>query len=221
LRGQHSARGALGLRGPRSVAIAVLYCIYELFGRTSLSEQGAKNMMPASVNFVARNLRLLLGILVLLFVMPVGMGVTLAAAADGTASSADDAAIKEAVAGFSNGWNSHDAHAMCLSLADNVDWVNWRGEPLASRQAVEDEHARLFADLYKNTHRTDVVKTIHYLSPEIAVVDDYWTMTGARKRDGSEWPYRAGYANWVMAKRNGRWIVLISRTADFNAQAPK
>ena len=143
------------------------------------------------------------------------------AAADGTANSADDAAIREAVAGFSNGWNAHDAHAMCLSLADDVDWVNWRGEPLASRQAVEDEHARLFADLYKDTHRTDVVKTIHYLSPELASVDDYWTMTGARKRDRSEWPYRAGYANWVMAKRNGRWIVLISRTADFNAQAPK
>ena len=141
-------------------------------------------------------------------------------AADGSANTADDAAIKEAVAGFSNGWNAHDAHAMCLSLADNVDWVNWRGEPLASRQAVEDEHARLFADLYKDTHRTDVVKNIHYLSPELASVDDYWTMTGARKRDRSEWPYRAGYANWVMAKRNGRWVVLISRTADFNAQAP-
>jgi uncharacterized protein (TIGR02246 family) len=166
----------------------------------------------------ARNPRKLVAILVLLFAAPLAIG--LARAADGSANSADDAAIKEVVAGFSNGWNSHDAHSMCVSLAENVDWVNWRGEPLGSRQAVEDEHARLFADLYKNTHRTDVVKTIHYLSPELAVVDDYWTMTGARKRDGSDWPYRAGYANWVMAKRSGRWIVLVSHTADFNAQAP-
>jgi uncharacterized protein (TIGR02246 family) len=166
----------------------------------------------------ARNPRTLVAILVLLFAAPLAIG--LAGAADGSANSADDAAIKEVVAGFSNGWNSHDAHSMCVSLAENVDWVNWRGEPLGSRQAVEDEHARLFADLYKNTHRTDVVKTIHYLSPELAVVDDYWTMTGARKRDGSDWPYRAGYANWVMAKRSGRWIVLVSHTADFNAQAP-
>lgn len=159
-------------------------------------------------------------ILILLLAMPLAMSVKRAAAADDSANSAEDAPIKQVVAGFSNGWNTHDAHSMCSSLADNVDWVNWRGEPLGSRQAVEDEHARLFADLYKNTHRTDTVKTIHYMTPELAAVDDYWSMTGARKRDGSDWPYRAGYANFIMAKRNGRWVIIISHTADFNAKAP-
>ncbi len=160
------------------------------------------------------------GILILLLTTPLVAGLPRAAAADDSANSREDAAVKQVVSGFSDGWNNHDAHAMCLSLADDVQWVNWRGEPLGTRQAVEDEHARLFADLYKNTHRTDVVKSIRYLSPEFAVVDDYWTMTGARKRDGSDWPYRAGYANWVMAKRSGRWIVIVSHTADFNAAAP-
>lgn len=167
-----------------------------------------------------RNAARFLGILILLLAAPMVARLPRAAAADDSANSREDAAVKQVVAGFSDGWNNHDAHAMCLSLADDVQWVNWRGEPLGTRQAVEDEHARLFADLYKNTHRTDVVKTIKYLGPEFAVVDDYWTMTGARKRDGSDWPYRAGYANWVMAKRNGRWIVIVSHTADFNASAP-
>jgi uncharacterized protein (TIGR02246 family) len=166
------------------------------------------------------NFKRLGAMLILLLAIPLAMGVKRAAAADDSANSSEDAPIKQVVAGFSNGWNTHDAHSMCASLADNVDWVNWRGEPLGTRQAVEDEHARLFADLYKNTHRTDTVKTIHYIGPELAVVDDYWTMTGAKKRDGSDWPYRAGYANLIMAKRNGRWIVIISHTADFNATAP-
>jgi uncharacterized protein (TIGR02246 family) len=143
------------------------------------------------------------------------------AAADGSANSADDAAIKDVVAGFSNGWNTHDAHAMCVSLADDVEWVNWRGEPLAARKDVEEEHAKLFADLYKNTHRNDEVKSIKYVTPSLAIVDDYWTMTGSRKRDGSDWPYRAGLYNFVMAKRNGRWIVIVSHASDFNATAPK
>jgi hypothetical protein len=99
---------------------------------------------------------------------------------------------------------------MCASLADDVQWVNWRGEPLGTRQAVEDEHAKLFAVLYKNTRRTDAVKTIRYLSADLAVVDDYWTMTGARKRDGSDWPYRAGYSNFVMAKRGRRQVAQAS-----------
>ena len=108
----------------------------------------------------------------------------------------------------------------CASLAEDVQWVNWRGEALGTRKDVEDEHAKLFAGLYKNSHRTDTVKSIRYLGPELASVDNYWTMTGARKRDGTEWPYRAGYANFLMAKRGGRWIIIVSHTADFNASAP-
>lgn len=160
-------------------------------------------------------------ILALLLTAPLATVVARAAARDEAGSPKDDAAIKEVIAGFSNGWNTHDAHSMCVSLADDVVWVNWRGEGLGTRQAVEEEHAKLFADLYKNTHRTDEVKTIHYVNPELAEVDDYWTMTGARKRDGSDWPYRAGLYNFLMAKRGGRWIVIVSHAADFNAQAPK
>jgi uncharacterized protein (TIGR02246 family) len=172
------------------------------------------------VSVLKKNLAELLVIFALLLAAPALIGLAHAAAADDSANSSEDAAIKEVVAGFSNGWNTHDAHSMCASLADDVEWVNWRGEPLGTRQAVEDEHAKLFADLYKNTHRTDVVKTIRYINPQLAAVDDYWTMTGARKRDGSDWPYRAGYSNFLMAKRGGRWIVIVSHTADFNAQAP-
>src|SRR5438309_3938201 len=132
----------------------------------------------------------------------------------------DEAAIKQAVAGFSDGWNSHDAHAMCLSLADDVQWVSWRGEVSHTRKQVEDDHAALFAALYKNSQRTDTVKAIRYLAPELASVDNFWSMTGAKTRDGSDWPYRAGYVNFLMAKRSGRWVIIVSHTADFNAKAP-
>jgi uncharacterized protein (TIGR02246 family) len=177
-------------------------------------------MKKITTSAASKNLGVLLAMAIVILAAPVAIGFARAASADESANSADDAAIKDVVAGFSNGWNTHDAHAMCASLADDVQWVNWRGEPLGTRQAVEDEHAQLFADLYKNSHRIDTVKSIRFLNPELAVVDDYWTMTGARKRDGSDWPYRAGYSNFLMAKRNGRWIVIISHTADFNATAP-
>jgi uncharacterized protein (TIGR02246 family) len=144
------------------------------------------------------------------------------AAADNPANAGapeEEAAIKQVVAGFSNGWNNHDAHAMCSSLADDVQWVSWRGDVSHSRKQVEDDHSTLFAGLYKNSHRNDNVKAIRFLAPELASVDNYWTMTGAKKRDGSDWPYRAGYVNFLMAKRGGRWVIIVSHTADFNAQA--
>jgi uncharacterized protein (TIGR02246 family) len=143
-----------------------------------------------------------------------------AASADDSARTGDDAAVKAVVAGFSNGWNNHDARAMCASLADDVRWVSWRGEVSSSRKEVEDTHAQLFADLYKNTHRTDEVKSVSFVGPDLASVDDYWTMTGARTRQGADWPYRAGFVNFLMARRGGKWIVIASHTADFNAKAP-
>jgi uncharacterized protein (TIGR02246 family) len=138
----------------------------------------------------------------------------------GANDASQDAAVKQVVAGFSNGWNGHDAAMMCASLADDVRWVSWRGEVYSSRKEVEDVHAKLFVNLYKNTHRTDDVKSIRFVSPDVASVDDYWTMTGAKTRDGADWPYRAGYANFLMEKRGGKWIVVSAHTADFNAKAP-
>jgi uncharacterized protein (TIGR02246 family) len=168
------------------------------------------------------NMRIAKAILIVLFVAP--LSISLARGASGKSaervSAADEAAIKQVVAGFNNGWNSHDARSMCVSLADDVEWVNWRGEAVHTRKEVEDLHAELFAGLYKNTHRTDTVKSIRYLTPELVSVENYWSMTGAKKRDGSDWPYREGYVNYLMEKRNGRWVIIISHTADFNAKAP-
>ena len=164
----------------------------------------------------------ILAILVVFFAATLAIDFARAAADNSRKSSApeDDAAIKQVVAGFSEGWNSHDAHAMCSSLADDVQWVSWRGDVSHSRKQVEDDHATLFAGLYKNSHRVDNVKAIRYLTPDLASVDNYWTMTGAKRRDGSDWPYRAGYVNFLMAKRGGRWVIIVSHTADFNAKAP-
>jgi uncharacterized protein (TIGR02246 family) len=131
-----------------------------------------------------------------------------------------DVAIRQVVAGFSDGWNRHDAAAMCASLSDDVQWTNWRGEVLHTHQEVQDAHAMLFADLYKNTHRTDEVRSVTYLHPDLASVDDYWSMTGAKNRDGSDWPYRAGYVNFLMARRGNLWVIIVSHTADFNAKSP-
>ena len=166
---------------------------------------------------LAKSVAILIGLVAIPLAISVARGAAGKSAGSGTA--ADEAAIKQVVAGFSGGWNIHDAHAMCVSLADDVLWVNWRGEVVHSRQEVEDQHAKLFAGLYQNTHRTDAVRSIRYLTPELVSVDNYWSMTGAKTREGADWPYREGYANYLMANRKGRWVIIISHTADFNAKA--
>ena len=177
-------------------------------------------MITRAARAVIRDQRWLVAIPFLLLAALLTIIVAHANAKEDARRNGDDAAVRQVVAGFSDGWNRHDARAMCAAVADDVRWVSWRGEVSENRKEVEENHAALFADLYKNTNRTDVVKSIRYLGPELASVDDFWTMTGARTREGADWPYRAGYATFLMAKRNGRWMVIVSHTADFNAKAP-
>jgi uncharacterized protein (TIGR02246 family) len=155
-----------------------------------------------------------------LFLATILAGFSQTAVPNAGSHSTDDEALRAVVAGFSDGWNRHDAHAMCASLADDVKWVGWNGSIALGRQKVQDGHAKLFTGNYSQTHRTDVVKSIEYLTPTLAAVDDYWTMIGSRRRDGTEWPYRAGYASFLVAKRGDQWIVIESHTADFNAKEP-
>lgn len=163
----------------------------------------------------------LVAVLIVLLSAPLATSFARSAASPADSTSAtDEAAIKQVVAGFNEGWNTHDAHSMCASLADDVQWVNWRGEAVNTRKEVEDEHAKLFSGLYKETRRTDTVKSVRNLAPDLVSVENYWTMTGAKRRDGSDWPYREGYVNYLMAKRNGHWVIIVSHTADFNAKAP-
>src|ERR1700730_7856953 len=177
-------------------------------------------MTTRGASAAMRDSKSLAAILIVMLAVPLKISLPHANAAQDSRRASDDAAVREVVAGFSDGWNRHDARAMCASVAEDVRWVGWRGDVSESRKVVEDNHATLFADIYKNTHRTDAVKSIRYLGPELASVDDFWTMTGARTRAGADWPYREGYANFLMAKRGGRWIVIVSHTADFNAKAP-
>jgi uncharacterized protein (TIGR02246 family) len=128
-------------------------------------------------------------------------------------------AIHQVVAAFSDAWNRHDAAAMCAPLADDVQWTNWSGDLFNGRSEVQQRHATLFADRYKNTHRADEVKFVIYLRPDLASVDDYWSMTGAKATDGSDWPYRKGYINFLMELRGDRWVIIAAHTADFNAKA--
>lgn len=132
----------------------------------------------------------------------------------------DEIAMRQAVANFNRGWNTHDAHLMCSVLADDGMFVTWRGQTVHGRAQFEKLHVGLFAGIYSHVHRTDEVRNIRFLTPRIASVDDFYTMTGAKRRDGSDWPYRAGYFNFLMVNRNGRWEVVISHAADFNAKAP-
>ena len=108
-------------------------------------------MTTRTVSTAARDRRSVVATLIVMLAVPLTISLAHANATEDSSRTGDDAAVRQIVAGFSDGWNRHDARAMCASVAEDVEWVGWRGDVTEGRKEVEDNHTTLFGDLYKNT----------------------------------------------------------------------
>ena len=131
------------------------------------------------------------------------------------AAEADSAAIKQSVAAWEDAWNSHDAHATAMRYVEDGDFSSTTGIPSHGWKDLEDHYSAIFTTFLKDAHRTDTVKSIRFLTPEIASVDIDWQMTGAKTRDGKDVPIRKGLLTWIVTKHNGQWMITIYHESAF------
>jgi len=128
---------------------------------------------------------------------------------------ADSAAIKQCVAAWEDAWNRHDAHATAMRYVEDGDFSSTTGIPSHGWKELEDHYTAIFTTFLKDAHRTDTVKSIRFLTPEIASVDIDWQMTGAKTRDGQDVPIRKGLLTWIVTKHNGQWMITIYHESAF------
>jgi uncharacterized protein (TIGR02246 family) len=128
---------------------------------------------------------------------------------------ADSAAIKQCVAAWEDAWNRHDAHATAMAYVEDGDFSSTTGIPSHGWKELEAHYNEIFTTFLKDAHRTDTVKSIRFLGPDIASVDIDWQMTGARTRDGKDAPNRKGLLTWIVTKHNGQWMITIYHESAF------
>jgi uncharacterized protein (TIGR02246 family) len=136
-------------------------------------------------------------------------------------STADSAAIKQAVAGFSDAFNHHDVHGCVTFFAKESDFTNVSGVVWHGLPGMDDHFKGVLTGSLKNANRTITVKNIRFLTPEIAEVDADWQMTGALARDGSVIPLRKGLLDAVMIKQDGHWLFAVFHEAEFGLASPR
>lgn len=141
--------------------------------------------------------------------------VRMPAQASPSQSGDDISAIKEVVAGYSAAFNRHDATATANLFAEDADFTNLRGVYRHGRKEIEQTFVTLYAGVLKSARRTDTVKNVRFLTPEIAVMDDLWEIEGSTAPDGSANPGRKGLFDWVLTKVNGRWVITAFHEAEF------
>lgn len=128
---------------------------------------------------------------------------------------ADSAAIKQCVAAWEDAWNRHDAHATAMAYVEDGEFSSTTGVPSHGWKDLEAHYNEIFTTFLKDAHRTDTVRSIRFLTPEIASVDIDWQMSGARTRDGKDAPNRKGLLTWIVTKHNGQWMITIYHESVF------
>ena len=126
---------------------------------------------------------------------------------------AGESGVKQALADYIDGFNHHDAAAVGAEFADDADRTTVRGDVSHGRSAIEKSYAGLFGGMLKNAHRTATVKSVRFLTPEIALVDADYELTGRTTNSGAEQAPAKGLLSLVMTKHGDKWLI-----TDFHEQ---
>ena len=136
-------------------------------------------------------------------------------------SSADSAAIQKSVASFSDAFNRHDPRACAARYVEDGDFTGLQGKLSHGRKELEEHYTSVFTTGLKTVRSSFELKSIRFLTPEIASVDIEWTANGSKAPDGSDLPTRKGLINWVMTRRGGQWLIAVYHESEFNLPASK
>lgn len=132
----------------------------------------------------------------------------------------DRKAIAAMMDRFVGAWNMHDAKAFAAVFAEDADFTNWRGTGTSGRSKIEEFHAPMFATIFKNSHQTYTAIKTRFIRPDVAAVDVHWEMTGAMDAQGNPRPDRQGLLNFVMAKNDGQWQIVVMHNLDLTPLPP-
>ena len=111
---------------------------------------------------------------------------------ESTANAKDEKEIPKVLTEQAEAWNRHDAKAFSMVFAEDADFTNVVGMSAHGRVEIEKFHAPMFATRFKDTHLKITNTKIRFIKPDVAAVDGWWEMTGAKTQEGKEIPLRRG-----------------------------
>lgn len=101
---------------------------------------------------------------------------------------------------MAEGWAAGDGKKFAGVFADDVDFVNVRGEEQHGRETVAANHGALFRTRYRDTKLTAEVHTIRFIGDDAAVVHVASTVhSGDNSTDT--------HAQAVVERRDGEWLI--------------
>ena len=141
------------------------------------------------------------------FLVLLGLSGASWAARQSNAAGSRESAVKKTIDSFFDAFNKHDAHALAANFTEDADFINVLGMTTPARKGVDEHYTTLFADRFKDAHRTYSLQSIRFLTPDVAAVTMDYELSGTKGTNGSVNPPAKGLYDWTLVKQNGRWLI--------------
>jgi uncharacterized protein (TIGR02246 family) len=119
----------------------------------------------------------------------------------------DESAVRNVLAEYAVSWNRHDMAAFGRLFAENCDYVNIAGVHWKGVQEIVQRHAELFQNRLKTAVQTLTGAEVRFPTPDVALVDATWDVTGWSRPTGEAVPVLKEITTMVMVKTNGKWLI--------------
>jgi uncharacterized protein (TIGR02246 family) len=146
--------------------------------------------------------------------------IAIGATGAGAQNQEDKLPIDAVVNRFMEAWDRHDAHAVAALFAEDSDFTNVRGTHVHGREAIEEFLAPLFAGMLKNSHLTGKLRSLRFLTPDVAIIDIDWEMMGQTTLGGVPGPPIKGLLDWALTKPHEHWLITVMHNAELPGNAP-
>jgi uncharacterized protein (TIGR02246 family) len=147
-----------------------------------------------------------------IWVLAVMLSVVAAARADEPAARKKDAAaIRQLYTEYDAAWNKGNVAAMAMAWTDDAEHVDPDGRVVEGRAAIKQDFEQRFATDLKGTRSQETITGIRFVTPEVAVVDATYEVTGAVDAQGQSRPPLQGHYVDIWVKRAGAWYIAADR----------
>jgi len=103
-------------------------------------------------------------------------------------------------------WSAGDAAAYSEAVAPDCVFTNIFGQVFVGREAFEQQHARVFAGVFKGSHLDQTIEHLRLVRPDVALVDTAATLSIPA---GDLGPARTVHARLlqVLVREEGEWRI--------------
>jgi uncharacterized protein (TIGR02246 family) len=129
----------------------------------------------------------------------------------GDAGGADEQAIRQLYASYDAIWDKADAKAMAQFWAEDAYHVEPDGRVVTGRAAIAKELADRFATDLKGTRSKQTLDGVHFIKPDVAVVDASYEVTGMQDAEAKLLPPLQGRYIDIWVKKGGKWHIVTDR----------